>query len=231
MYSVLLVVDDDIARSATASALEASGFIVSKAKTISDALLNSMSVVFNAAVIDYDLSDGQGMQLYTQLQENKLKQRIPTIVLCPQCNDNSRIKALSGGADDAMSQPVSLNELVLRLNNLLNHRYLASSEQDSKDNAISSNGIRLDLNSFKVTVDGESTDLSLSEFKLLYNFMSNPNKAFSRTELRTLTKGDDETLDERSIDVYVMRLRKSLQKHGYDDLIKTVRGVGYRFNQ
>lgn len=231
MYSILLVVNDDIARSATASALESSGFIVSKAKTISDALLNSMSVVFNAAVIDYDLSDGQGMQLYTQLQENKLKQRIPTIVLCPQCNDNSRIKALSGGADDAMSQPVSLNELVLRLNNLLNHRYLASNEQDSKDNAISSNGIRLDLNSFKVTVDGESTDLSLSEFKLLYNFMSNPNKAFSRTELRALTKGDDETLDERSIDVYVMRLRKSLQKHGYDDLIKTVRGVGYRFNQ
>ena len=61
--------------------------------------------------------------------------------------------------------------------------------------------------------------------------MSNPNKAYSRTALSALTKGDDETMDERSIDVYVMRLRKSLQRHGYDDLIKTVRSVGYRFNQ
>jgi two-component system phosphate regulon response regulator PhoB len=60
--------------------------------------------------------------------------------------------------------------------------------------------------------------------------MRNPNKAFSRNELRTLTKGDENKLDERSIDVYVMRLRKSLQKRGYQDLIQTVRGIGYRFN-
>ena len=60
--------------------------------------------------------------------------------------------------------------------------------------------------------------------------MRNPNKAFSRSELRKLTKGDEAKLDERSIDVYVMRLRKSLQKRGYQDLIQTVRGIGYRFN-
>ena len=231
MYSILLAIDDDIARSATASALESSGFSVCEAKNISDALLRSVSEIFNAAIIDYELSDGPGIELYSQLQENKLKQRIPTIIFCPQCNDNARINSLTHGADDAMSQPILLNELVLRLNNLLNYRYPVSQQQDSSDNAISSNGIRLDLNSFKVTIDGENTDLSLSEFKLLYNFMSNPNKAFSRTELRALTKGDDESLDERSIDVYVMRLRKSLQKLGHDDLIKTVRGVGYRFNE
>jgi two-component system phosphate regulon response regulator PhoB len=86
------------------------------------------------------------------------------------------------------------------------------------------------MQSLQVTIGGENTDLSLSEFRLLYHFMRNPNKAFSRNELRTLTKGDENKLDERSIDVYVMRLRKSLQKRGYQDLIQTVRGIGYRFN-
>jgi two-component system phosphate regulon response regulator PhoB len=61
--------------------------------------------------------------------------------------------------------------------------------------------------------------------------MRNPNKAFSRNELRALTKGSEaeHKLNERSIDIYVMRLRKFLQQHGYEDLIKTVRAIGYRF--
>ena len=226
MYSILVVEADRFARSATISALNSAGFNTLQADNYSHALATISSATPSAALIDYELPDGSGLELFFQLQQNELKQRVPTIILGPCCNEEARIISLEKGADDVVTKPISLNELILRLNNIL-HK---SNHTQSTSN-VSSNGISLDMQSLQVTIGGENTDLSLSEFRLLYHFMRNPNKAFSRNELRSLTKGNEaeNKLNERSIDVYVMRLRKSLQQRGYNDLIKTVRGIGYRF--
>ncbi len=228
MYSILVVDSDSLSRSATVSALKSSGFNTVEAGSYDSALKVKSANLPNAAIIDYQLPDGSGLDLLKQLQRNDQNQRVPTMILGPCCNEVARILSLQNGADDVLSKPVLLNELVLRLNNLLRK----TDTSHTTTSYLSNNGISLDMQSLQVSIGGENTDLSLSEFRLLYHFMRNPNKAFTRNELRTLTKGGEaeNKLNERSIDVYVMRLRKSLQRRGYNDLIKTVRGVGYRFN-
>lgn len=228
MYTILVVETDNLSRSATVSALNSSGFTTMEAANYSSAIESNSMTIPSAAVIDYELPDGSGIELRKHLQRNELNQKVPCLILGPCCNEVARVLSLQNGADDVISKPVSLNELVLRLNNILRK----SQTVDSNISQLSNNGINLDMQSLQVSIGGENTDLSLSEFRLLYHFMRNPNKAFTRNELRALTKGDEaeNKLNERSIDVYVMRLRKSLQQRGYDDLIKTVRGVGYRFN-
>ncbi len=228
MYTILVVEADTLSRSATVSALNSSGFTTVEAGSYASALETKSMTLPSAAIIDYELPDGSGIDLQKQLQRNELNQRVPSLMLGPCCNEVARVLSLQNGADDVLSKPISLNELVLRLNNLLRK----SEAKDASTSYLSNNGINLDMQSLQVSIAGENTDLSLSEFRLLYHFMRNPNKAFTRNELRALTKGNEaeNKLNERSIDVYVMRLRKSLQQHGYDDLIKTVRGVGYRFS-
>jgi two-component system phosphate regulon response regulator PhoB len=226
MQTILVVETDRFSRAATLSALNTAGYNTLEADSFANGINSLRNIIPSAAIVDYEMNDGTGLELFAEIQQNELKQRIPTIILTPHCNDLSRIAALEGGVDDVMSKPTALNELILRLNNMLNRDQANTANEFN----ISSRGINLDMQSLQVTIGGENTDLSLSEFRLLYHFMRNPNKAFSRSELRTLTKGDENKLDERSIDVYVMRLRKSLQKRGYQDLIQTVRGIGYRFN-
>lgn len=232
MSSILVVETDRLSRSATISALNSAGFHTIPADSLVTALSTMDSANPNAALIDYELPDGSGIDLFKRLRLKSVNNRIPTIILGPCCNETARILSLQNGVDDVVSKPISLNELVLRLDNLLKRDNQGINTYRDTLNSVASNGINLDMQSLQVTINGENTDLSLSEFRLLYHFMRNPNKAFSRNELRALTKGNEsETkLNERSIDVYVMRLRKSLQQRGYEDLIKTVRGVGYRFS-
>ena len=226
MQTILVVESDRFSRAATLSALDTAGYNTLEADSFAGGVHSLRKLIPNAAIVDYELNDGSGLDLFAQIQQNELKQRIPTIILTPNWNDSSRVSALESGVDDVMSKPIALNELVLRLSKMIKTDETKTATQFN----ISSRGINLDMQSLQVTIGGQNTDLSLSEFRLLYHFMRNPNKAFSRNELRLLTKGDEAKLDERSIDVYVMRLRKSLQKRGYQDLIQTVRGIGYRFN-
>jgi two-component system phosphate regulon response regulator PhoB len=226
MQTILVVESDRFSRAATLSALNTAGYNTLEADSFAGGVHSLRKLIPNAAIVDYELNDGSGLDLFAQIQQNELKQRIPTIILTPNWNDSSRVSALESGVDDVMSKPIALNELVLRLSKMIKTDETKTATQFN----ISSRGINLDMQSLQVTIGGQNTDLSLSEFRLLYHFMRNPNKAFSRNELRLLTKGDEAKLDERSIDVYVMRLRKSLQKRGYQDLIQTVRGIGYRFN-
>lgn len=228
MLPILIVESDRFSRAATISALKESGFNTIEASGYSSAIELKSTISFEAAIIDYELPDGSGLDLLKKIQRNEQSHHVPTMILGPCCNEVARILSLKNGADDVLSKPIILNELILRLNNLLRK----ADSNTVPNNYLSNNGISLDMQSLQVSIGGENTDLSLSEFRLLYHFMRNPNKAFTRNELRTLTKGGEaeNKLNERSIDVYVMRLRKSLQRRGYNDLIKTVRGVGYRFN-
>lgn len=227
MKTILIVETDRFSRCASVSALNEAGYNTLEADSYAAGVNSLRNIIPNAAIIDFQLAHDSGLELYGQIQQNELKQYIPTIMLVPIHQDLARVECLQAGTDDVMSKPTALNELVLRMNKLL------SSEHNTPSNTtefnISSRGINLDMQSLQVSIASENVDLSLSEFRLLYHFMRNPNKVFSRSELRKLTKGDETKLDERSIDVYVMRLRKSLQKRGYQDLIQTVRGIGYRF--
>lgn len=227
MHSVLVVESDQFSRSATVSALQSAGYQTIQADCMDVALEIVNNLEINAALLDYELPDGSGMELISHIERSRLSRNAISIILGPCCNENARIIALQNGADDVLSKPISLNELILRLDNLFKHR---NSDTSTNSNITEIYGIKMDLQSLEVTIDGQIAELSLLEFRLLYHFAKNPNKVFVRQELGKVTNGANSTLDSRSIDVYIMRLRQSLQKFGKDSLIQTVRGAGYRFS-
>ena len=228
MNSVLVVESDQISRSATVSALQSAGFHTMQAEGMDDALDTINKIAINAALVDYELPDGSAVELISTLHKNVASQKVMSIVMGPCCNETARIVALQNGADDVLSKPISLNELILRLQNLFSRD--ESQGLPNFNNKLNSNGIELDIQSLQAIINGARADLSLCEFRLLYNFMRSPNKVLTRSDIKNLTKGSHNAIEERSIDVYIMRLRKNLNKYGKSNLIQTVRGVGYRFS-
>lgn len=89
----------------------------------------------------------------------------------------------------------------------------------------------MDTKSHRVTVDGKRIDLGPTEFRLLHFFMKTPERAYSRGQLLDHVWGDTVYIEERTVDVHIRRLRKALEKTGHDNLVQTVRGVGYRFSE
>ena len=227
MHSVLVVESDQFSRSATVSALQSAGYQTLQADCMDVALESLNNLAISAALLDYELPDGSGIDLISQIQNSRIKQKILTIILCPRGNECARIASLQNGADDVLSKPVSLNELTLRLDNLFKR---CNSDTYPVSNIIEINGIKMNLQSLEVTIEEQIAELSLTEFRLLYHFASNPNKVFIRRDLGKVVNGVHSNLDNRSIDVYIMRLRKSLKKFRKDSLIQTVRGAGYRFS-
>ena len=92
-------------------------------------------------------------------------------------------------------------------------------------------GLRIDLTQHRVTVDDKAVQVGPTEFRLLHFFMSHPERVFSRSQLLDQVWGRNVYIEERTVDVHIRRLRKALEPFGFDNLVQTVRGVGYRFSQ
>jgi len=227
MFFVLVVDTESTSRSDLVTALHAHGYQTFVADNIDSALKPLKYLAIDAIIMAYELPDVSALELLSNIQNINSSHARKTIVMCPDNNVNSRITSLQHGADDALSKPIDFNELIIRLSKLLKRKNIYNL---TTSDTIEFNGIEMDIQSLKVFIDGQQAPLSLTEFRLLYYFARNPNKVFLRSELGRITNGVNNKIDQRSIDVYIMRLRKSLQKYGKDSLIQTVRGVGYRFS-
>lgn len=227
MYFVLIIEAEGVSRSNLVTVLHANGYQTLVSDNIDTALKSLRNLVVDAIIIDYELPGGAALELLPIIQKTYANQAYDTIMMCPENNKNARTTSLQYGAHDAISKPVDFNELILRLNNLFKRK---NTTQQPSSTVLEIYGIQMDIQSLEVSIDGKPAPLSLTEFRLLYYFARNPNKVFVRSELGRVTNGANNKLDQRSIDVYIMRLRKSLQKYGKDSLIQTVRGAGYRFS-
>ena len=127
------------------------------------------------------------------------------------------------GIDDYITKPFSPRELLARLKALLR------TSGSPKNNLIEASGICLDLNNYRITINGNEIQISLTEYKLLEVLMRNPNRAFERSQLLDRVWGRQVFVEERTVDVHMLRLRKILKPHGLDATLQTVRGIGYRF--
>ena len=136
------------------------------------------------------------------------------------------VKGLSVGADDYVNKPFSPPELMARIKAVLRRCQLPEADNDQ---LLEFGGLRLDMKSHRVMVDDERVDLGPTEFRLLHFFMKNPERAYSRGQLLDHVWGDTVYIEERTVDVHIRRLRKALEPSEHDRLVKTVRGVGYRF--
>ncbi|MDP2248349.1 MAG: winged helix-turn-helix domain-containing protein, partial [Nitrosomonadales bacterium] len=132
---------------------------------------------------------------------------------------------LEVGADDYVTKPFSPRELNARIKAVLRRR-----APQMTDDPIEVGGLRLDPMTHRVSGNGATLDLGPTEFRLLHYLMSNPERVHSRSQVLDRVWGDRVFVEDRTVDVHIRRLRRALTDTGHEQLIQTVRGVGYRFS-
>jgi two-component system phosphate regulon response regulator PhoB len=176
----------------------------------------------DAIVLDVMLPKLNGFEVAKKLRADSRTEFIPVLILSAKGESESRIKGLELGADDYLAKPFSPRELVLRIQALLRRRRAAEVLETS-----SIGPFLLDRNSLKVTLDGQRLDLTSTEFKLLSLLISKEGSIQTREELLLEVWGYRSSVDTRTVDTHMRRLREKLGDHAQH--LETVRGEGYRF--
>jgi DNA-binding response OmpR family regulator len=189
------------------------------------------SSVVDLIVLDLRLRAEDGMQIARKL---RAESSIPIVILTGRKDDVDRIMGLELGADDYLTKPVNLRELLARIRTVLRRAraYLAERSDAQQMRAYRFSGWELDLRTHKlVAPSGSRVDLTNGEFGLLTAFLRAPRRILSRDQLLEMSKSYDDDVSDRSIDVQILRLRRKLEADpGRPDLIKTERGAGYFFD-
>jgi two-component system phosphate regulon response regulator PhoB len=175
-------------------------------------------------LMDWMLPDVSGLELTRQLKRDPQTREIPVIMLTARVEEDDRVAGLDGGADDYIVKPFSQRELLARIRAALRRTTVADGE------VVQAGRLKLDGASHQVSVDGAEIALGPTEYRLLEFFMHHPDRVYSRAQLLDRVWGGNVYVEERTVDVHIRRLRKALTPHGYDRLIRTVRGAGYRFS-
>ncbi len=220
---VVLVVEDEPAqREVLAYNIRAEGFDVVTADAGDEALVLARETPPDLIVLDWMLPNVSGIEICRQLKLGTDTARIPIIMLSARAEEIDRVRGLETGADDYMTKPYSLAELLARIRTQLRRtRPAAVGERLEYEDII------LDVSEHRVYRAGAPLTLGPTEFRLLTSFMERPGRVWSREQLLDRVWGRDIYVDSRTVDVHVGRLRKALKALGGQDPIRTVRGSGY----
>lgn len=225
MATILVVDDEPDIREVMRFALENAEFQVIEAGHADEArrLLGQGNP--DLILLDWMLPGRSGLELAQQLKQTPKTRNIPIIMVSARGEEEDRVKGLDTGADDYIAKPFSPREMVARVNAVLRR-----TRPEELEDEIEIAGLRIDNVSHRVSVEGRQVDVAPTEYRLLYFFMTHPDRAYSRSQLLDQVWGDQVYVEERTVDVHVRRLRKALEPSGNDRLLQTVRGVGYRFS-
>jgi two-component system phosphate regulon response regulator PhoB len=219
----ILVVDDEAAqREIIVYNLEAAGFEVMSADNGEDAVLMAQEEHPNLIVLDWMMPKLSGLEVCRQLRSNKETKAIPIILLSARSEDVDKVRGLEIGADDYVSKPFSVVELMARINAQLRRHSAALAGEK-----LTYMDIELHSDTHRVFRNGTEIKLGPTEFRLLSFFMERPGRVRSREQLLDHVWGREIYVESRTVDVHIGRLRKALTKNGGDDPIRTVRGSGY----
>ena len=179
-------------------------------------------------ILDLTLPDGDGIELCQQIREES---DTPILILSARGSDTDKVLGLGFGADDYMTKPFSLSELVARINaHLRKHERMLNANKDEE--ILRFGKIEIDKKAYKVTVEKKEISLSAKEFGLLYFLCTHPNQVFSKKQLLDAVWGYEEYGDESTITVYIRRLREKLEGDPSQPVyLQTVWGVGYKFSE
>ena len=223
--TVLVVEDDPDIRELLRFTLERAGLKVVEAESGEDALTVLDGPQPSVAIIDWMLPGINGVELTQRLRKDPLTSAMPLIMLTARGEEADKLKSFDSGIDDYLTKPFSPKELVARVKALIRRTGLP------EDGHIIVQGLDLDINAHRLTINGDPIPIGPTEFKLLELLMSNPNRAFGRAQLLDRVWGRSVYVEERTVDVHILRLRKALSKFDLDRLVQTVRGIGYRFSE
>jgi len=225
--TVLIVDDEPDIREVMRFALEGADFKTLEAGHADDARKSIISDEPDLILLDWMLPGRSGLELAQQLKQNPKTRAIPIIMVSAKGDEGDRIRGLDKGeVDDYVTKPFSPRELVSRVKAVLRRVH---PEQRSAN--IEFSGLCIDHASHRVTANNSRLDIAPTEYRLLHFFMTHPDRAFTRSQLLDQVWGDQVYVEERTVDVHIRRLRKVLEATSHENLLQTVRGVGYRFSE
>ncbi len=226
MKNRILIIEDEAAiREMLGYSLMKEGYSCEEAADVDQARTLIHANKPDLILLDWMLPGMSGIDYARRLRNDSSTQNIPIIMLTAKGEEADKVRGLDTGADDYITKPFSTKELLARLRAVL--RRYADEEQQG---VIEVEGLVLDPETYRVTAKNEIIDISPTEFKLLHFFITHPERVYSRPQLLDQVWGQNVYVEERTVDVHIRRLRKTLEPFGFDKFIQTVRSVGYRFS-
>ncbi len=225
MNNILLVEDDLSLIDGLDFSLKKNGFHVDIARTVQEAYVIIENRSHDLLILDLTLPDGSGYEICKRVRQSSA---VPIIFLTASDEEVNIVKGLDMGADDYITKPFKLNELISRINALLRRAKLA----DGAQTELSSNGITVRLAENRVFKENSELELTTAEYRLLCFLMQNPNVVLTREIiLDRLWDNNSSFVDDNTLSVYVRRLRSKIEDNPENPVfLLTMRGLGYKWN-
>jgi len=221
-YHVLIIEDDRSLADILSYNLEQAGYTVSVASDGQDGLNRAQNQTPDIVVLDLMLPVIDGLEVCRRMRADPVLNNVLIVMLTARAEESDHVVGLAIGADDYVAKPFSIKVLLERIKAMLRRR-----DKDTNDHdVIASQGIVVDKQRHRVTVDEVPVDVTRSEFALLEMLVRQPGRVFTRNELIEVGLGDT-LIHDRTVDDHIRAIRRKLGTSA--DLIQTVRGVGYRF--
>jgi two-component system alkaline phosphatase synthesis response regulator PhoP len=206
--------------------LEKEGFRVAAVTDGSLALAEMRREEADLVILDLMLPGMDGLEICRQLRRHDKYSSVPILMLTARSEEADRVVGLELGADDYVTKPFSMRELIARVRALLRRH-----EPAPQRNNLQRGDLYIDPSAHTVSVSGRNVELSALEFRLLHYLAAHPGMVFSRDHLLDRVWGNDRSVTPRSVDVYIRRVREKIeQQPQHPAYVQTVHGVGYRFS-
>ena len=223
MTRVLIVEDEPAITELIALNVRHAGYEVAIAADGEQAQAHIDRVLPDVVLLDWMLPGRSGVALAAQWRADARTRAMAVIMLTARAAESDRVGGLDAGADDYLTKPFSTNELLARIRAVLRRK-----APEALDAPVEVGGLRLDPATRRVTAGEREARVGPTEFRLLHFLMAHPERVHSRAQLLDRVWGDHVFIEERTVDVHVMRLREALAPLGCATMIETLRGAGYR---
>lgn len=225
-HCVLIVEDEPDIRKTIDYNLSKESFKVVQAESIAEGEKALAANKIDVIILDLMLPDGSGLTLCRDIKSNATTKHIPVIILTAKTEEVDRIVGFELGADDYVTKPFSVRELILRVKAILK-RSVDSPQQENDISDMEVGDLRLNLDAHQAFVRDEEIALTALEFRLLKHLLDRRGRVQTRDQLLEEVWGYSSDVTTRTVDTHIKRLREKLL--GAGDCIQTIRGVGYRF--
>ena len=223
LKKILIVEDDQLLNRTLAYNLTSDGYEVISVFNFDSAVRKLRENEFDVALLDINLPDGSGLDLCEEIRNRG--QHTYIIFITAKDTENDTVTGFNLGADDYISKPFSLREVIARVKAVL--RRTATAETERAPERLVYQSLVIDITKKKVSIDGEEVQLTKKEFEILLLLVQNKGRVFSREDILTRIWSDEVYVLDRTIDVNITRLRKKIGEYG--KCIVTRLGYGYCF--
>lgn len=221
---VVLIIEDETAiLEALSYNLEKAGFEVFTAADGQSGLQQARTILPDLVILDLMIPVIEGLEVCRQLRSDPRTQKTRIVMLTARGEEADEVLGFNMGADDYVTKPFRMKPLIERIKVQLRRPVAARGSGD----VVSVSGLEMNRLEHTARLHGHELSLTPTEFRLLWTLLRQPGRTFNRYELMDTARGADANSLERTIDVHIRAIRKKLGEH--DDLIETVRGIGYRF--